>query len=406
MTRGVQSQPPVLLLECGGADAAFTRKVLADSEITVQPFATMADLTRAIGDEAGAAILAEESLEQHSIDDLARKLAAQPRWSSLPIIILTGSGVSTAATEQAVRSRDALGSLSLLERPFRAVTLSSAVRTALVARMRQYEIRDHLREREAAEQALLQVQNMLESKMEERTEALRKLSSRLMHVQDEERRRIARELHDSLGQYLAAAKINLEVLSAGKNNGNGHLHEAQHLIDRAISDIRTLSHLLHPPLLEEAGFGSAARWFVEGFGRRSGIAARLRMPAKLDRLPSELETTLFRILQEALTNVHRHSGSRDVEVRLTVYRSVVTLAIDDNGRGIPKDVLERFGKSGVNLGVGLAGMRERVKELGGRLEIESDKSGTRLRAIIPIPTEPQGKSPPRVYPAFPNSSAV
>ncbi|PYV83525.1 MAG: hypothetical protein DMG93_08335 [Acidobacteria bacterium] len=406
MTRGVQSQPPVLLLECRGTDAAFTRKVLADSEITVQRFATMAELTTAIGDEAGAAILAEESLEQQSIDDLARKLAVQPRWSSLPIIVLTGSGMSTAATEQAVRSRAPLGSLILLERPFRPVTLSSAVRTALAARTRQYEIRDHLREREAAEQVLLRVQNVLESKMEERTEALRKLSSRLMHVQDEERRRIARELHDSLGQYLAAAKINLEVLSAGKNNGNGHLHEAQHLIDRAISDIRTLSHLLHPPLLEEAGFGSAARWFVEGFGRRSGIAARLRMPAKLDRLPSELETTLFRILQEALTNVHRHSGSRDVEVRLTVYRSVVTLAIDDNGKGIPRDVLERFGKSGVNLGVGLAGMRERVKELGGRLEIESDKSGTRLRAIIPIPTEQQGKSPSGMYPAFPNSSAV
>ena len=406
MTRGVQSQPPVLLLECRGTDAAFTRKVLADSEITVQRFATMAELTTAIGDEAGAAILAEESLEQQSIDDLARKLAVQPRWSSLPIIVLTGSGMSTAATEQAVRSRAPLGSLILLERPFRPVTLSSAVRTALAARTRQYEIRDHLREREAAEQVLLRVQNVLESKMEERTEALRKLSSRLMHVQDEERRRIARELHDSLGQYLAAAKINLEVLSAGKNNGNGHLHEAQHLIDRAISDIRTLSHLLHPPLLEEAGFGSAARWFVEGFGRRSGIAARLRMPAKLDRLPSELETTLFRILQEALTNVHRHSGSRDVEVRLTVYLSVVTLAIDDNGKGIPRDVLERFGKSGVNLGVGLAGMRERVKELGGRLEIESDKSGTRLRAIIPIPTEQQGKSPSGMYPAFPNSSAV
>jgi len=406
MTRGVQSQPPVLLLECRGTDAAFTRKVLSDSEITVQRFATMAELTTAIGDEAGAAILAEESLEQQSIDDLARKLAVQPRWSSLPIIVLTGSGMSTAATEQAVRSRAPLGSLILLERPFRPVTLSSAVRTGLAARTRQYEIRDHLREREAAEQVLLRVQNVLESTMEERTEALRKLSSRLMHVQDEERRRIARELHDSLGQYLAAAKINLEVLSAGKNNGNGHLHEAQHLIDRAISDIRTLSHLLHPPLLEEAGFGSAARWFVEGFGRRSGIAARLRMPAKLDRLPSELETTLFRILQEALTNVHRHSGSRDVEVRLTVYRSVVTLAIDDNGKGIPRDVLERFGKSGVNLGVGLAGMRERVKELGGRLEIESDKSGTRLRAIIPIPTEQQGKSPSGMYPAFPNSSAV
>jgi len=185
------------------------------------------------------------------------------------------------------------------------------------------------------------------------------------------------------------------------------LNEAQHLIDRAISDIRTLSHLLHPPLLDEAGFGSAARWFVEGFGRRSGIVTRLRMPANLDRLPSEIETALFRILQEALTNVHRHSGSRAVEVRLSIYQSDVTLAIDDNGKGIPQDVLERFGKSGVNLGVGLAGMRERVKELGGRLELKSDKSGTRLKATIPIADArpATGALPSGVYP-FPNSSAV
>lgn len=401
-----QSQPPVLVLAPFGKDTALVGKVLAQSGITVQAYATMAELTDAISDEAGAAILTEESLHLESIEYLAQKLSAQPRWSAFPIIVLTGSGMSTATTELAVRSRAPLGNLTLLERPLRPATLTSAVRTVLAARMRQYELRDHLGEREAAEQALRRVQNVLETKVEERTAALRKLSSRLMRVQDEERRRIARELHDSLGQYLAAAKINLEVLSAQKNLGNGQLQEAQHLIDRAISDIRTLSHLLHPPLLDEAGFGSAARWFVEGFGKRSGIATRLRMPAKLDRLPSEIETALFRILQESLTNVHRHSGSREVEVRLTIYHSVVTLAIDDNGKGIPQDVLERFGKSGVNLGVGLAGMRERVKELNGRLELESDKSGTRLRAIIPIPAAQQGPSPARVYRAFPNSSAV
>jgi signal transduction histidine kinase len=401
-----QSGPPVLVLAPFGKDSALVGKVLAQSGIAVKTYATMAELTDAVSHEAGAAIFTEEHAHPESITYLANKLATQPRWSNLPIIVLTGSGMTTDATELAVRARAPLGNLTLLERPLRPATLISAVRTVIAARLRQYEIRDHLREREAAEQALLRVQNVLESKVEERTAALRRLSSRLMRVQDEERRRIARELHDSLGQYLAAAKINLEVLSAQKINGNGHLHEAQHLIDRAISDIRTLSHLLHPPLLDEAGFGSAAKWFVEGFGKRSGIVTRLRMPAKLDRLPSEIETTLFRILQEALTNVHRHSGSRDVEVRLTVYRSVVTLAIDDNGKGIPPDVLERFGKSGVNLGVGVAGMRERVKELNGRLELESDKSGTRLRAVIPIPAVQHGPSPSGVYPAFPNSSAV
>lgn len=400
--------PPVLVLTPFGKDTALVATVFEQSGIAARTFNTLPELISAIGEDAGAAVLTEESLHEAGITLLAQKLAEQPRWSDLPVVVLTGGGVSTAATEFAVRSRAPLGNISLLERPLRPATLISAVRAALGARNRQYEIRDQLLELEHAEQALRRAQTVLESKVEERTAALRKLSSRLMRVQDEERRRIARELHDSLGQYLAAAKINLEVLAAQKNNGLGHLNEAQHLIDRAISDIRTLSHLLHPPLLDEAGFGSAARWFVEGFGRRSGIVTRLRMPGNLDRLPSEIETALFRVLQEALTNVHRHSGTREVDIRLTIYQSAVTLAVEDHGKGIPADVLERFGKSGVNLGVGLAGMRERVKELGGNLELESDRTGTRLRAIIPLPEMRAvgASSATRMFSAFPNSSAV
>src|SRR6185437_8326540 len=408
MSDGFQNTPPVLVLAPFGKDTALLTKVLGQSGITVLSYKTLEELTVAIGEESGAVILTEENLHDDAIGKLAQKLSVQARWSDLPLIVFTGSGMSTASTELAVRSRAPLGNVVLLERPLRPATLISAVRTALAARTRQYEIRDHLKDREAAEQALRRAHNVLESKVEDRTAALRKLSSRLMRVQDEERRRIARELHDSLGQYLAAAKINLEVLSTELKNDFGYLTEAQQLIDRAISDIRTLSHLLHPPLLDEAGFGSAARWFVEGFGKRSGIVTRLRMPSNLDRLPPEIETALFRILQEALTNVHRHSGSRNVEIRLTLYQSVVTLAIEDNGKGIPQDVLERFSKSGLNLGVGLAGMRERVKELGGRLELESGKTGTRLKAIIPIAEAGvvRGPSPSGFYSNFPNSSAV
>jgi len=408
MSDGFQNTPPVLVLAPFGKDTALLTKVLGQSGITVLSYQTLEELTVAIGEESGAVILTEENLHDDAIGKLAQKLSVQARWSDLPLIVFTGSGMSTASTELAVRSRAPLGNVVLLERPLHPATLISAVRTALAARTRQYEIRDHLKDREAAEQALRRAHNVLESKVEDRTAALRKLSSRLMRVQDEERRRIARELHDSLGQYLAAAKINLEVLSTELKNDFGYLTEAQQLIDRAISDIRTLSHLLHPPLLDEAGFGSAARWFVEGFGKRSGIVTRLRMPSNLDRLPPEIETALFRILQEALTNVHRHSGSRNVEIRLTLYQSVVTLAIEDNGKGIPQDVLERFSKSGLNLGVGLAGMRERVKELGGRLELESGKTGTRLKAIIPIAEAGvvRGPSPSGFYSNFPNSSAV
>jgi signal transduction histidine kinase len=162
-----------------------------------------------------------------------------------------------------------------------------------------------------------------------------------------------------------------------------HLNEARHLVDQCIADTRTLSHLLHPPLLDEAGLASAAKWYVEGFGQRSGILTQLDLPEHIHRLPARMETALFRILQEALTNVHRHSGSRAVEVRIAIENSRVILTVRDFGVGVPSETLDRFWKTG-NVGVGLAGIRERLKELGGILEIESDLDGTLLKATIPL----------------------
>jgi two-component system, NarL family, sensor kinase len=222
----------------------------------------------------------------------------------------------------------------------------------------------------------------LESLVEQRTLALRRLSVKLLRMQDEERRRIARELHDSLGQDLTAAKISLDMLAPDIADQSVHLHDAQQLVDRSIADTRTLSHLLHPPLLDEAGFVSAAKWYVEGFGKRSGIATKLHLPDPIHRLPRRTETALFRILQEALTNVHRHSGSRAVEVGVTSDESRVVLTVKDFGMGVPREVLDRFWRTG-NVSVGLAGIRERLKELGGTLEIESNVDGTLLRATIP-----------------------
>jgi signal transduction histidine kinase len=255
----------------------------------------------------------------------------------------------------------------------------------LLARRRQYEVREHLRERQTAEEALRRAHDVLESLVEQRTAALRRLSVKLLRVQDEERRRIARELHDSLGQDLTAAKISLDMLSQESEGDSPHVRDARKLVDRCIADTRTLSHLLHPPLLDEAGFVSAARWYVEGFGRRSGITTNLKLPEHVRRLPRGAETALFRILQEALTNVHRHSGSRAVDVCVTEDETKVVLSVKDFGMGVPRDVLERFWKTG-NVGVGLAGIRERLKELGGTLEIESNLDGTLLRATIPVHT--------------------
>jgi len=375
-----------------GKDGSLIAAVLRESGTSVCATASIVTLAGAIAEGAGAAVVTEEALHDQTIGVLAQQLADQPPWSDFPIIVLTGGGMTTADTELAVRSRAPLGNVALLERPLRPATLTSAVRSALAARQRQYEIRDHLHERKQAEDALQKAHDALESLVEQRTVALRRLSARLLRVQDEERRRIARELHDSLGQYLTAAKINLDVLSRATGDSN-HLRDAQQLIERAISDTRTLSHLLHPPLLDEAGFISAARWYVEGFGKRSGITATLDIPDKLQRLPAEIETALFRILQEALTNVHRHSGTRSVEVRLTSDPSFVALAIQDHGKGIPQDALQRFRKTGANFGVGLAGMRERVKELGGTLHLESSPAGTLLTVVIPISSSE--KSHPR-----------
>ena len=263
------------------------------------------------------------------------------------------------------------------------VTLISAVRSALLARRRQYEVRDHLQQRTVAEDALRRAHDALESLVEQRTAALRRLSVKLLSVQDEERRRIARELHDSLGQDLTAAKISLDMLAQESDSSSAYLQEARILVDRSISDTRTLSHLLHPPLLDEAGFVSAARWYVEGFGRRSGITTQLYLPEHTYRLPRRIETALFRIMQEALTNVHRHSGSRTVDVRVDGDDTRVVLTVRDFGMGVPREVLDRFWKTG-NVGVGLAGIRERLKELGGSLEIESNLDGTILRATIPL----------------------
>jgi signal transduction histidine kinase len=206
---------------------------------------------------------------------------------------------------------------------------------------------------------------------------------KLLRVQDEERRRIARELHDSLGQDLTAAKISLDMLAQEYQGDSKYLCDARALVDRSISDTRTLSHLLHPPLLDEAGFLSAAKWYVDGFGQRSGIATKLDLPTQVHRLPRRTEIALFRILQEALTNVHRHSGSRAVNVCVTVNDFIVVLNVQDFGKGIPREVLDRLGKTG-NAGVGLAGIRERLKELSGLLEIESDVEGTILKATIPV----------------------
>jgi signal transduction histidine kinase len=227
----------------------------------------------------------------------------------------------------------------------------------------------------------------LESVILERTAELQTLSQRLLKVQDEERRKISRDLHDSTGQTLAALKISITLLQEECQGDPAKLRLAQQIggfADHAINEIRTMSYLLHPPLLDEVGFTCAAEWFVEGFAKRSGIDVAVQFANSRARLPKRMEIALFRVLQESLTNVHRHSGALKAAVRYAREPKAVTLEIQDFGRGIPEERLARLRSAGGDAGVGLAGMRERMRELCGRLEIESGRGGTLMRAVVPL----------------------
>jgi len=377
-----------------GKDASLIQEVLERSGFPVAIVDHAQQFAPLVAGGSGAAIVAEESLDEEGISMLGRAVASQPSWSDFPIIVMTGGGASTPTTEMMVRSRAPMGNITLIERPIRPATLISAVRTAIRSRMRQYDTRDHLEEQKRVEEQLRRAHDELETLVEKRTMALRKLSARLMRVQDEERRRIARELHDGLGQWLAAAQINVDM-AIGTDNGkrSAVLQETRKLIDHAVSSIRTMSYLLHPPLLDEAGFDAAARWFVEGLSRRAGIPIQIEFShssptGSTIRMPDAVELALFRVLQEGLTNVHRHSGSTRAQVRFRCAQDRALLEIQDFGRGLPVQVLERFQRTGTGSGVGLAGIRERIKELGGDFLIQSSPTGTLLRAIVPLSQEP------------------
>ena len=224
--------------------------------------------------------------------------------------------------------------------------------------------------------------------MEERerhnAESYRALSAKILEMQDTERRRIARELHDSVGQFLAGLKINLSRIAEKTGPAVPPLiSETLDMTDQAIKEVRTISHLLHPPLLEELGLISAARWYAEEFGKRSQVRVSLNVEEPPERLPLELEMALFRVLQEALTNVHRHANAQSIDISVECHNGSVALTVSDDGCGIPHDVIARF-HSGLAAGIGLAGMRERLAEFGGHLEVQSSDTGSVVRATIPI----------------------
>jgi len=212
-------------------------------------------------------------------------------------------------------------------------------------------------------------------------------ASRLQSMQDEERRRLARELHDSVGQTLAALSMNIAIVQAQSHKLDSSAARAvadnAQLVDQVSREIRTISHLLHPPLLDIAGLASALRWYVDGFSERSHIKVDLEIPDDFGRLPDELEIATFRIVQECLTNIHRHSGSSTAAIRLHQEGGRLTVQVQDHGKGIPAEKHRELVEAGRG-GVGFAGMRERLRPLGGTLDIKSDESGTVVSTTLNV----------------------
>ena len=255
--------------------------------------------------------------------------------------------------------------------------------------------------RRRRENLLWSEQAELEEAVQQRTveldrtnQNLRELSARLLQLQDDERRRIARELHDSVGQMLAALGMNLAVVGTEierLTKITSTVNDSAALVQELSREVRTISHLLHPPLLDEAGLASALRWYVEGFAQRSKIEVDLEFPVDFGRLPRESETAIFRTVQECLTNIHRHSESPTATIRIAASDNHVRVEVEDRGKGIPPEKQSEMTSTGTP-GVGIRGMRERLRQLGGSLDIHSNGKGTLIVAQLPVTATPSSST--------------
>jgi PAS domain S-box-containing protein len=263
------------------------------------------------------------------------------------------------------------------------------MRTQEALRERNEELAKEISERKVAEE-----------KLAISAKSLRELSFHLLRTQDEERKRIGRDLHDSLGQYLAALKMNLDTLQISliENPANGageQLDRCVRLAEDSLSEMRTISYLLYPPMLEEVGLTSAIRWYLDGFSKRSQIETTFEVSPGFGRIAPELELALFRILQEGLTNVHRHSGSKTANVRLFQADGMAILEVEDRGKGLPLKILQQANDEWLaSAGVGLRGMTERMRQFGGNLEIASTANRTVVTASVPTATLKQATTKP------------
>jgi len=253
------------------------------------------------------------------------------------------------------------------------------------------ELDDLMNELRAANEQLAASAARAQTMAEEaskREQEYRRLSSQILHLQDEERRRFARDLHDSTGQLLAALTMNLDMIGRAAEaldaRSRRALVDSRSLAEQCTREVRTLAYVLHPPMLDEIGLVSAVQWYVEGFTKRSGIHVVMDL-REIGRLPGRIETAIFRVVQEGLANLHRHASTRTASIRLRATADAVALEIHDEGRGLRDAGTPRNGQPRHQaLGVGIQGMRERIRQLGGTFDVEFRDSGTTVRVGVPL----------------------
>jgi len=365
-------------------------------------------MAQRVSERTDFVLLTEEALVYTSLQAIQRTLRKQEPWSDLPIILLASAGPTPSRWTTGLVSKLADdANISILERPVRVPTIISVLRSAKLARNRQRQVQGLLRQEKESASKLRSARDQLEQRVKERTSELsrinenltweikereraegdlRNLSAKVLRIQDEERRRFARDLHDGVGQILTGALIAVSQASSSSEPlpiaCQSGLRDVEDLLQQAVREVRTVSHLLHPPLLDESGLFSAVRWYAEGFSKRSGLKLRLEFDERADRFDQDVETGLFRILQEALTNVHRHSQAEAVQIKITAREGRLMLSIKDDGKGMPAEALAMTANG--SQGVGLSSMRERSALLGGTFNVETNGSGTLIVVSVPI----------------------
>lgn len=401
----------VLVMAPVGQDARAIAELLINRGLAVKICTDALDCSAQIHAGAGALLLTEEALETDRGLDLLEALKLQPAWSELPVIILTTGG-ETRLIRLLELATNAAGAVTLLERPINSITLLRSVEVALNARRRQFQVRDLLEEQRRAQSELRDAHEQLadrarqletivqertakllesneqlrrEISERERTEAAREaLRRQLIHAQEEERRRIARELHDQMGQNLTALNFGLKRLAEGNSSSTNEVRPLQDLAAQTARDLHRVAMELRPAPLDDLGLVKAVRNLAEGWADQCHIETDLALDAyESAGVSSEIETTLYRIIQEALNNVAKHSGATRVSVVLRRTGDQVQAIIEDNGRGFDTtQTSERKNRAG---GLGLVGMRERITGLNGTLHLESTPDhGTTLVVRIPL----------------------